>query len=127
MIKFLPNEIISNIYSYDDTYKIYFTENVLYDLKYIIYNIKFYINSETKNFLILYKNKVFIHCDDLKAPTFVSTCIFTNTFPIFKNKNNIKDYPEFIFQKDPMNKNNIIKFIENRYSTSFQPFTELFF
>lgn len=127
MFKILPYEIISKIYSYDDTCKKYFTENVLYDLKYKILNIQYYINSISKNILILYKNQIFIHCDNLKYPTFVSTCIFNQTFPIFDNKNEIKNYPEFIFQKEPEKKKCIIDFIENKYSTSFQPFTELFF
>lgn len=125
MIQFLPTDIITKIYSYDDTYKIYFDENVLYDLKYKILNMKYYINSETKNILILYNDKIFIHCDSLENPVFVSTCVFNNKFPIFKNKNEIKDYPKFILQK-VLNKKQIIKFIENKYSKTFQPFIELF-
>lgn len=127
MNKILPNEIISKIYFYDDTYKIYFRKIVLHDLKYKIFNIQYYINSISKNILILYKKKIFIHCDNLENPNFVSTCIFNKTFPIFDNKNEIKNYPEFIFQKEPENKKKIIDFIENIYSTSFQPFAEFFF
>ena len=126
MIKFLPTDIITKIYSYDDTYKIYFDENILYDLKYKILNMKYYINSETKNILILYNDKIFIHCDSLENPVFVSTCVFNKKFPIFKNKNEIKDYPEFILQQKVLNKKQIIKFIENKYSKTFQPFIELF-
>lgn len=129
MNKILPNEIISKIYSYDDTLKKYFTENVLYDLKYKIFDIKYYINSMNKNILILYKNQIFIHCDNLEYPTFVSTCVFNSKFPIFDNKSEIKDYPEFIFQSnfDCKNKKNIIQFIENKYSNTFHPLLEIFF
>jgi len=44
MNKKLPYDIISNIYSYDDTYKNFFLENILIDLKYKIYNIRFKTN-----------------------------------------------------------------------------------
>ena len=129
MNKKLPYDIISNIYSYDDTYKNFFLENILIDLKYKIYNIRFYIHSETKNILILYKNQIFIHCDNLEKPNFVSTCIFNNKFPIFENNDEIKNYPEFILVKNPNDeqKNKIIQFIENKYSKTFHPFIEIFF
>lgn len=130
IIKQLPYDILNVIYNYDNTYKIYYSNFVLYDLKFTIYKIKYFINDETKNKLILYKNEIYIHCDNLKNPHFVSTCIFNNKFPIFDSldsSDKIKNYPEFELQIVSLeNKINIIKFIENKYSNTFHPFIEFF-
>ena len=127
IIKKLPYDILQQIYKYDDTYKKYFSDIVLQHLKFKIYKIKYFIHSETNNILILYKNKIFIHCDSLKKPQFVSTCIFNNKFPIFDSFQKIKNYPEFELKKVSLEKQiNIIKFIENKYSDTFHPFIGFF-
>lgn len=121
----LPYDVINNIYSFDNTYKNYFFNTVLIDLKYKIYNIKIFENNINKNLLISYKNKIFIHCDQLENPQFVSTSIYNNKFPIFENQKIIKNYPEFKYIL-PKNKKNIIDFIENKYSKTFHPFIDIF-
>lgn len=130
IIKKLPYDILNVIYNYDNTYKIYFSNFVLQDLKFTIYKIKYYINNETKNKLILYKNEIYIHCDCLKNPNFVSTCIFNKNFPIFDSLDSfekIQNHPEFKLQILSLeNKINVIQFIENKYSNTFHPFIEIF-